>query len=47
MKVLPERSDRPKGGRICYFDRGHGRLLYVLVRRAEDPQIIVEEVFRQ
>ncbi|GGX83014.1 hypothetical protein [Streptomyces minutiscleroticus] len=47
MKVQPVRSDDPKGPRILLFDNGHGWLRYVFVRRVEDPQIVVEEVFRQ
>ncbi|MEU1690902.1 hypothetical protein [Streptomyces hirsutus] len=47
MKVLPARSDLPKGSCIFHFDHGHGWLRYTFVPRTEDPQIIVEEVFWQ
>ncbi|GAB3173661.1 hypothetical protein [Streptomyces incanus] len=47
MKVQPVRSDLPKGSRVFLFDHGHGWLHYTFVRRTEDPQIIVEEVFWQ
>ncbi len=47
MGVEPARSTEPKGRHICYFDHGNGWLKYTFVRRAEDPQIVVEEVFWQ
>ncbi|MFF5473229.1 hypothetical protein [Streptomyces achromogenes] len=45
MKVLPDRSSDPKGRHICFFDDGNGWLRYVFVRRMEEPQIVVEELF--
>ncbi|GHI06690.1 hypothetical protein AQI88_30465 [Streptomyces cellostaticus] len=45
MKVRPDRSTDPKGRHICFFDYGNGWLKYVFVRRTEDPQITVEELF--
>jgi hypothetical protein len=47
MKVRPVESGKPKGPRILLFDSGHGWMTYTFIRRAEDPQIVVEEVFRQ
>ncbi|MEU5701216.1 hypothetical protein [Streptomyces aurantiacus] len=47
MTVGPARSSRPKGAHICSFDHGNGWLTYTFVSRAEDPQIIVEQVFWQ
>ncbi|MFJ9717171.1 hypothetical protein ACIRPQ_14705 [Streptomyces sp. NPDC101213] len=47
MKVRPVRSSDPKGSRLFFFDHGHGWLRYTFVRRVEDPQIIVEEIFWQ
>ncbi|GHF64437.1 hypothetical protein GCM10010218_52490 [Streptomyces mashuensis] len=47
MRVEPVRSSQPKGPRVLYFDHGHGWLKYTFVRRTEDPQIIVEEIFWQ
>lgn len=47
MSVEPARSSDPKGARILHFDNGHGWLRYTFVRRTEDPQIVVEEVFWQ
>ncbi|MFD4144432.1 hypothetical protein [Streptomyces sp. NPDC058572] len=43
----PGRSTVPDGPHIAYFDHGRGWLRYVFVRRAADPQIIVEEIFWQ
>ncbi|WHM40807.1 hypothetical protein [Streptomyces sp. BPTC-684] len=43
----PARSSRPKGPHILGFDHGRGWLRYTFVRRVEDPQIIVEEIFWQ
>lgn len=45
MRVVPGRSTDPKGRHICLFDNGNGWLKYSFVRRTEDPQIVVEEVF--
>ncbi|MDX3455708.1 hypothetical protein PV396_27850 [Streptomyces sp. ME02-8801-2C] len=47
MYVEPVRSTDPKGPHILYFDNHRGWLAYTFVLRAEDPQIIVEEVFWQ
>ncbi|MEV8544963.1 hypothetical protein [Streptomyces sp. NPDC051572] len=47
MSVMPGRSTEPKGRHLCFFDRGNGWLKYTFVRRTEDPQIVVEEVFWQ
>ncbi|MEU6735392.1 hypothetical protein [Streptomyces physcomitrii] len=47
MRVEPVRSSDPKGARVFLFDGGHGWLIYTFVRRTEDPQIIVEEIFWQ
>jgi len=47
MSVMPGRSTEPKGRHLCFFDRGNGWLKYTFVRRTEDPQIMVEEVFWQ
>ncbi|MFE0043204.1 hypothetical protein [Streptomyces albireticuli] len=47
MRVEPARSSDPKGPRILYFDNGHGWLRYTFVRRTDDPQIVVEEIFWQ
>lgn len=47
MLVEPARSSHPKGPRILHFDNGHGWLTYTFVRRTEDPQIVVEEIFWQ
>ena len=45
IKVRPVESSKPKGARILLFDGGHGWMTYTFIRRAEDPQIVVEEVF--
>jgi hypothetical protein len=45
MRVQPVRSSDPKGARILFYDNGHGWMIYTFVRRTEDPQIIVEEIF--
>jgi hypothetical protein len=47
MYVEPVRSSDPKGPHILYFDNHRGWLVCSFVRRHEDPQIIVEEVFWQ
>jgi hypothetical protein len=47
MKVRPLKSTDPKGRRIFFFDNGHGWLIYDFVRRTEDPQIVVDQVFWQ
>lgn len=47
MKVRPVESSKPTGARILLFDGGHGWMTYTFIRRAEDPQIVVEEVFWQ
>ncbi|MET9391650.1 hypothetical protein ABZY20_14745 [Streptomyces sp. NPDC006624] len=47
MKVAPVQSSKPKGARVLLFDGGHGWMTYTFVRRTEDPQIVVEEVFWQ
>ncbi|MBR8642364.1 hypothetical protein KEF29_31175 [Streptomyces tuirus] len=47
MRVGPLRSSDPKGARILLFDNGHGWMTYTFIRRTEDPQIVVEEVFWQ
>ncbi|MFH8467332.1 hypothetical protein [Streptomyces sp. NPDC017991] len=47
MAVEPARSSLPKGVRTFFFDHGNGWLTYTFVSRAEDPQIIVEQVFWQ
>lgn len=44
---MPGRSTDPKGRHVCLFDNGNGWLKYSFVRRTEDPQIVVEEVFWQ
>ncbi|MET9384684.1 hypothetical protein ABZY09_27355 [Streptomyces sp. NPDC002928] len=41
------RSSDPKGPRILHFDNHNGWLVYTFVRRSEDPQILVYEVFWQ
>ncbi|GAA3374608.1 hypothetical protein GCM10020367_39140 [Streptomyces sannanensis] len=43
----PARSTRPRGPHILNFDHGRGWLRFVSVRRVEDPQIVVEELFWQ
>ncbi|MFC8245415.1 hypothetical protein [Streptomyces chartreusis] len=45
MRVGPVLSTEPKGARALFFDRGSGWLKYTFVRRCEDPQIVVEEIF--
>jgi hypothetical protein len=45
--VEPVLSSDPHGARVFLFDSGHGWMIYTFVRRVEDPQIIVEEVFWQ
>ncbi|MFF6876707.1 hypothetical protein ACFY9S_15485 [Streptomyces sp. NPDC012474] len=47
MKVRPLESSKPKGPRILLFDNGHGWMTYTFIRRVDDPQIVVEEVFWQ
>ncbi|MFI1947074.1 hypothetical protein ACH46F_24915 [Streptomyces virginiae] len=47
MSVRPVESSWPKGARIFLFDGGNGWMIYSFIRHAEDPQIIVEEVFWQ
>ena len=47
MKVVPDQSTVPKGRHLCFFDYGNGWLKYTFVRRTEDPQIVIEEVFWQ
>jgi hypothetical protein len=47
MKVRPVQSTEPKGARIFLFDGGHGWMIYTFIRRVEDPQIILEELFWQ
>ncbi|MFD4603422.1 hypothetical protein ACFWPQ_36030 [Streptomyces sp. NPDC058464] len=46
MKVRPIRSTEPKGAHALFFDYGNGWPKYTFSRRAEDPQILVEELFR-
>ncbi|OIK05591.1 hypothetical protein [Streptomyces monashensis] len=45
MWVLPVRSTEPKGAHVFFFDDGYGWLKYTFVRRTEDPQITVEQLF--
>ncbi|MGW1623380.1 hypothetical protein [Streptomyces sp. NPDC002172] len=47
MQVIPVWSTGLKGRHICLFDNGSGWLKYTFVRRTEDPQIVVEELFWQ
>lgn len=47
MKVRPVDSSKPKGARVFLFDNGHGWMTYTFIRRTEDPQIVVEEIFWQ
>ncbi|MBO8187386.1 hypothetical protein JW592_18220 [Streptomyces sp. DW4-2] len=47
MKVQPVQSTEPKGAHVLLFDSGHGWMTYTFIRRTEDPQIIVEELFWQ
>ncbi|GGN25499.1 hypothetical protein [Streptomyces fuscichromogenes] len=47
MRVRPDQSTDPRGRHMCFFDDGYGWLKYTFVRRAEDPQIVVEELFWQ
>ncbi|WP_317619724.1 hypothetical protein [Streptomyces akebiae] len=47
VKVEPVLSSDPHGARVFLFDSGHGWMIYTFIRRVEDPQIIVEEVFWQ
>ncbi|GAA3543041.1 hypothetical protein [Streptomyces osmaniensis] len=47
MYVEPVRSSDPKGPRILSFDNHNGWVIYTFVRRSEDPQILVYEVFWQ
>lgn len=47
MQIMPVRSSEAKGARALFFDDGNGWLKYTFVPRAEDPQIIVEQVFWQ
>ncbi|KUL24444.1 hypothetical protein [Streptomyces regalis] len=47
MQVRPILSSEPKGARALFFDNGNGWLKYSFVRRTEDPQIVVEEIFWQ
>lgn len=47
MRVMPVQSSRPRGPRIFFFDSGHGWMIYSFIRRADDPQIVVEELFWQ
>lgn len=47
MRVMPDQSTVPKGRHLCFFDNGKGWLKYTFVRRTEDPQIVVEEIFWQ
>lgn len=47
IRVRPDRSTDPKGRHVLFFDGGYGWLRYVFVRRTEDPQIVVEEIFWQ
>ncbi|MGP2436737.1 hypothetical protein [Streptomyces sp. JW3] len=47
MRVSPVRSSDPKGARIFFSDDGHGWFIYAFVRRVEDPQLVVEEIFWQ
>jgi len=46
MTVEPALSSRPKGARMFFFDLGNGWLTYTFVPRVENPQIVVEQVFR-
>ncbi len=43
----PARSSRPKAHHVLYFHHGRGWLRFTFVRRVEDPQIVVEEIFWQ
>jgi hypothetical protein len=45
MMVRPVQSNEPKGARIFLFDAGHGWMIYSFIRRTQDPQIVVEELF--
>jgi hypothetical protein len=47
MYIEPVRSTEPRGPRVLYFDNHRGWLVYTFIRRAEDPQIVVEELFWQ
>ncbi|MER5732398.1 hypothetical protein ABT084_29380 [Streptomyces sp. NPDC002138] len=47
LHLEPARSSRPRGPHILAFDRGRGWLRFTFVHRAEDPQIVVEEIFWQ
>jgi hypothetical protein len=47
MRVMPDQSTVPKGRHLCFFDHGNGWLKYTFVRRTENPQIVIEEVFWQ
>ncbi|WP_369214111.1 hypothetical protein [Streptomyces flavofungini] len=47
MRVEPARSTSPKGPRVLYFDTYRGWLRYIFMHRADDPQIVVEEIFWQ
>ena len=47
MWVEPALSTQPKGARVFYFDHGSGWLTYSFIPRAEDPQLIVEQLFWQ
>jgi hypothetical protein len=45
MGVRPIQSADPKGPHALFFDHGMGWMKYTFVRRTEDPQITVEEIF--
>ncbi|MBH1938374.1 hypothetical protein I5Q34_29650 [Streptomyces sp. AV19] len=47
IPVEPERSTRFRGPHIFYFDSGRGWARFTFVRRSEDPQIVIEELFWQ
>ncbi|OKI61637.1 hypothetical protein [Streptomyces sp. MJM1172] len=47
ISIEPARSTQPRGAHILNFDHNHGWLRYTFIRRAAEPQIIIETVFWQ
>ncbi|MEU1814079.1 hypothetical protein ABZ543_02675 [Streptomyces roseifaciens] len=47
VPVEPARSTRFRGPHVLFFDGSRGWARFVFVRRTADPQIVVEELFRQ
>lgn len=47
VTVEAARSTQPRGPHVLNFDRNRGWLRYTFIRRAAEPQIVIENVFWQ